>query len=194
MADEPDPPRKFYQLKPKEFERVNAPRPGDESAAPPASPTSSKSPESSKSPTPSPSGPIDVRQLAKLASANTRLLSGNAPANRANDVHAMLAGNHARADAAGLNDIAFQPRRRSKRKRDYWIVLIAGNGLIVGAYATQIVIGFQVQCIAARMPFEFFNLIRWAVSTPAMYAIPSLGILFFSAGLTWLMFHVMNDY
>jgi hypothetical protein len=51
-----------------------------------------------------------------------------------------------------------------------------------------------VQCLAARQPFELFALIRHALSTPAMYAIPAMGIVVYSAALTWLMFHVIEDY
>jgi hypothetical protein len=36
MPDEADPPRKTYGFKPKEFERVNAPRPEGEAPPPPA--------------------------------------------------------------------------------------------------------------------------------------------------------------
>jgi hypothetical protein len=184
MPDEPTPPRKIYGLKPREFERVNAPTtppPGGDSTGSSATPSDA-------------AAPPDARTLARIATGNQPLLSANAPANRPNDVHALLAGNHASAEAAGLNALAPQSRRRSKRRRDYWLLLFAGNGFILGIYLVQIVIGYQVHCLAGKIPFEFLKLLVWAATNPAFFAIPSLGILFYSAALTWVMFHVMEDY
>lgn len=187
MPDAPTPPRKFYALKAREFERVNAPVASPPAGANPDAPSGSQPPAA-------PPAPLDTRELARIAAGHAPLLSANAPANRPNDVHALLAGNHASAEAAGLNTVAPAPRRRSKRRRDYGLLLLGGNGLIFTLYATQIVLGFQVQCLAAKMPFEFFNLLAWAARTPAFYALPAIGILFYSAALTWVMFHVMEDY
>lgn len=184
MADDADPPRKFYQLKPKEFERVNAP-------PPPATPEPSKSPPVDGV---APAGKIDVRELAHAATSNAPLLGTNAPANRVNEIHAMLQANLARENAAGLNTLAPLAKKRSRRRRDYWILLATVNTAIVAIYAAQIVLGFQVQCLAARMPFEFVNLLWFAVTTPQLYVIPALGMAFFTAGLTWVMFSVMDDY
>lgn len=41
MPDEPDPPRQNYAFKPKEFERLNPPRPEAPDTAPPAAPSAS---------------------------------------------------------------------------------------------------------------------------------------------------------
>src|SRR5688500_9204977 len=100
MSDEPDPPRKFYQLKPKEFEQVNPPVTG----------------------APADSAPTGVQ--GHLQAANTRPGSAPAPAKPSgalNDVQAILRDNLARANAAGLNDLAPKPKRRSRRNRDYWL-------------------------------------------------------------------------
>lgn len=188
MPDAPTPPRKFYALKAREFERVNAPVASPPAGANPDAPSGNQSPDAA------PPAPLDVRELARIAAGHAPLLSANAPANRPNDVHALLAGNHACAEAAGLNAVAPQARHRSKRRRDYWIFLLGGNAVLVCIYSAPIFLGFQVQCLAAKMPFEFFNLLLWAIAQPALYAIPSLGIIFYSAALTWVMFHVMEDY
>jgi hypothetical protein len=128
MADDADPPRKFFQLKPKEFEAVNAiPRPAD-----PAAPTVDSKPAAA-----APSGPIDVRELARIATKTQTLLKGNVAANRANEVHAMLKDNLDRANAAGLNDISVRPKRKSKRKRDYFLTLLGGNLLLAFALTIQ---------------------------------------------------------
>lgn len=148
MGDESDPPRKFYQLKPKEFDRVNPP------------PSVSATPETSSASAPSPaSGPIDVRDLARRASAGAPLLKGNSPANRETDVHALLRQNHERATAQGLNDVAAKPKRASKRKRDYILTSLIGNGLLL--------VSLTLQPIFAAAGLIIFNLgltwIMWFV-------------------------------
>ena len=99
--DAPDPPRKFYQLKQKEFEIVNAP-----SGAAAADST-----------------PTHVRGHLRAAN-NAPLKPAATPPPRENEVHALLRDNLARANAAGLNDLAPPPKRRSRRKRDYFLLLV----------------------------------------------------------------------
>lgn len=146
MRDEPDPPRKFYQLKPKEFEAVNPP-----SSLPPADST-----------------PTTVRGHLRAANAGP-LPPRAAPASTPNEVHALLQDNHARANAAGLNDVApFRPRR-SRRKRDYWILLLPINAFF----------GFM-----AFGPFR----------NPMTFTYGLAGMIVFTLGLTWVMWFVMDDY
>lgn len=160
MADDPDPPRKFYQLKPKEFERVNeSPRSPDSvptAADPGIAPAASQQ-------------RIDVRDLARQAARGAPLLGHNAPQNRANEVHAILQDNLQHANAAGLNELAPKPKRRSKRLRDYWVTLIALNGF-----------------------FLFWIFGPLANGITIVYG--SAGIILFSIGFTWVMFFVVDDY
>lgn len=121
MADEPDPPRKFFQLKPTEFERMN-PAPAPAPAAPvnslPASPTTGESPPSSQ--------PIDVRELVRHGAVGVPLLSANQPANRPNEVHAALQEKFAHEQAAGLFHV--EPgvdKQRRLRLWSYWLLLTA---------------------------------------------------------------------
>lgn len=120
MADEPDPPRKLYSLKPKEFERVNDVTPPPVDRALPA--TANTTP-------PLPPGAIDVRTLARQAQApgNLPLLKKHREAGPATEVHGLLRENLARANAAGANDLAPAPRRKNRRLRDYLLVLIPVN-------------------------------------------------------------------
>ncbi len=88
MPDAPDPPRKNYGFKPKEFERVNEPRP-ETGAAPEASPA-------------------------------------------ANDVFAIQRALRQREIAAGGDELAPPDRPvRSRRKRDYWLLTLVFNGVLV---------------------------------------------------------------
>lgn len=184
MSDTPEPPRKFYELKPREFERVNsAPREVSEPAARAGSPAALDQ-----------SQPIDVRDLIRQGVPSGPLRSAHAPANRENEVHAMLRENLARADAAGLNVVAPPQHTFRRRKRDYWMLMVIGNLFIAVIYVVELLLGFQVQCLAAKMPGEFANLVRYAVHNPAVWVLAPVGMLFFSGCLTWLMFGVMDDY
>jgi hypothetical protein len=122
MPDEPDLPRKFYQLKPKEFERVNAPRPGAE-PAPPAGADPGVGTASG-----TPAQRIDVRDLARQAVGDAPLLGVNGPVNRTNDVHGVLQEKFQHDVAAGLFHVTpADDKQRRRRIRNYWIATIAWN-------------------------------------------------------------------
>jgi hypothetical protein len=132
MADPSDPERKTYRLKPAEFERLNAPirqsSANDPSASPPAT-------------APANDAPIDVRDLARQAAAGAPLLGGNSPANRPNEVHALLRLNRDKAHAGGLDELAPKPPRKSRRKRDYILALLIGNAVLIVGTLIQPVFG-----------------------------------------------------
>lgn len=105
MPDESDPPRKVYNLKPREdFERTNAP-----SSAPSDQPT-------------------DVADLFKAAS-NPHAQKINSPANRPNEVHALLKGNLENDRAAGWYDVSLRPNRKRRRRIwGFWIAIALVDG------------------------------------------------------------------
>jgi hypothetical protein len=147
MSDDSDPPRKFYRLKPKDFEMVNEPT----SAAP------------------ADSSPTHVRGHLRAAFSSPPP-SAITPQPQANDVHALLRDNVARANAAGLNELTAVRARRSRRKRDYWRLMALGT----------IILGGIAALTGPRMPIPF------------IYAIA--GVVLFNLGLWWIMWHVMEDY
>lgn len=161
MADDPDPPRKFYQLKPKEFDVVNE-------HAPQSPPPSSELAAKDSGPSEINQGRIDVRDLFKQAATPGPALAQQQRA-KANEVHAILAANVARANAAGLNEVAPRPRRPSRRKRDYWLCLTLVNAIFAFA-----VLG----------PFR----------NPVTFVYGFAGMILFSVGFTWIMWFVMDDY
>src|SRR5262245_17975095 len=110
MAEEPDPPRKFYQLKPREFELLN-------------DPPSAFVPLGHKPDPDHHTRKIDVREIYEQARTPGPVLA-KVHKPLANDVHVILHDNHARANAAGLNELTPKPRRRSRRNRDYFLLLI----------------------------------------------------------------------
>ncbi len=132
MPDAPDPPRKHYKFKPTEFENVNG--------VPRDSPLHEAQPLPDPGIVESHKVRIDVRDLARAAAIPTEK-SQPSPAAPANDVHAMLRDNLARANAAGVNRVALTPKRPSRRKRDYFIALAAGNALLAVATMIQPIFG-----------------------------------------------------
>lgn len=158
MPDDPDPPRKFYGLKPKEFTRVNAPT-GASSKSGPTNPIAS--PDSS-------AGPIDVKDLARAAAAGFTPRAAK-PAEATNDIHALLRENQHHANTAGLNNVALPPKRRSRRTRDYWLVMVPVNAF-----------------------FAWWAFGPYANAVTFIYGIGGIGL--FSASFTWVMWFVVEDY
>ncbi len=122
MATESDdPPRKFYGLKPREFEKLNEP---------------GKAPEKSVE----------------------------------HDVYAMLQHNREVEKQHGFDEVSEIPvKKKSRRKRDYWLVLIGGNLLLLGMVA-----------IARFNPISL------------IYGFS--GIIIFTLSFTWVMWFIVDDY
>ena len=111
--------------------------------------------------------PIKVAQLYRAASAPPP--APGAPAKSENEVHTILRANLAAEVAKGLNQVVLQPPRSSRRKRDYWLVLAGGNLVFAGAM-------LLAHKNAISLVFGFS------------------GMVFFSIGLTWIMWAVLDDY
>ena len=146
MADDPDPPRKFFQLKPKEFEAVN------ERVPAPAPPTGDPA-----APDPGPiaadTGRIDVRDIFRRANTPGRVLGHNGPANAANEVHDLLREKYARDVATGQFELGpLDDSKRRRRIRKYWIGLVLINvplGVVVFLTGPKVPIPFV--CALAGM-------------------------------------------
>lgn len=160
--DEPDPPPKTYGFKPKEFERLNVPTP----AQPP---------------------PPSAKDLAVLAGQSARKPNSPASASSAssptpgspavgatpadpNDVYSIRREIRAREQADG-GDVVQIKKVRSRRKRDYWLLLITSNVL----FGTVTVMGITQR-------------------NPMLLAYGLAGVVIVSLGLTWIMWFVMSDY
>lgn len=145
MADETEPPRKTYGFKERSFPRDNAPA----SQQPPA-PT--------------------AQDLAKLAGPVTRQSAQAAgpKAGDPNDIQAALARNRAVEQRHGFDAVEIR-EVKSRRRRDYLLLLVGGNVLIVG---TVLLLGANVVSVL----FGFG------------------GVILFSLSLTWIMWQVMGRY
>jgi hypothetical protein len=142
MKDEPEPPRKIYQFKDKEFERVNK--------------SLSASPDEAGLGNPNDVS-IDIQDLYRSANASPVVKSESVPVK--NEIHDILRENLARDKAAGLHDIEFKPRRKSKRTKDYLMLVIGGNLLLTG--------GFFIMPVFAGAGFVLYNVcliwVMWVV-------------------------------
>lgn len=143
----PEPPRREFHFKPTEFEVANRP-----AGATPAD------------------APIDVKQLFRQAQTKSPppAAGAAAPAPAKNEVHDLLRANLARARAQGEHDV-IPVRRVSRRKRDYWTLLIGGNLLVVA-----VVLLLQKNVISLIFGFS--------------------AMVFVSIAVTWIMWFVMDDY
>ena len=85
-----------------------------------------------------------------------------------NDVYGVLQTNRAVEQKHGLNEVEIK-RIKSRRKRDFLILIIGGNLAIVGAVALG---GFNLVSVIFGLS----------------------GLIVFSLGVTWIMWQVMNKY
>jgi hypothetical protein len=142
-----DPPRKNYGFKEREFKRDNAPTsPPPPSAKEHAISAGHVAPATKKAP---PSGGVD-----RTADPN--------------DVFAVLQHNRAKENQFGLNEVQIK-KIKSRRKRDFWLMLVGGNLLIIGLV---VITGFNVVSVIFGLS----------------------GIIILSLSLTWIMWQVMNKY
>ena len=140
MQDEPDPPRKFYGFKPREFERANP--------APPPAPSDSLPPAPDPGIAAADAGKIDVRKLIRVGAGDGPQLGANAAKNRDNEIHGILRDNLARDVAAGRCELGpLDDSKRRRRIRNYWLALLAVD-VPLGAFAFWIGHG-------AALPFVF---------------------------------------
>jgi hypothetical protein len=146
MPDEPDPPRKNYGFKDREFKRDNAAK----SAEPPL-PTAK-----------------ELAIMAGPVAKHGQAAVGKTKPDDPNDVYGVLQENRTVEKKHGLDQFEIQ-RIKNRRKRDYWVLMIASQGtLITLAYLGRGNPIVFVSCVAA------------------------MGAL--GAGITWIMWQVMNKY
>jgi len=120
MEDEPDPPRRFFGFKPREFVRANIPprepQPGDAPAI-----AGAKADQTLEK-------PIEVRDITRIAVGADSPLGTNGPANRENEVHEILRLNLESDKSRGWYDVELpKDKKRRRRIRNYLILLFAIN-------------------------------------------------------------------
>ncbi len=142
----PEAPRREFRFKSAEFERTN--RPLDEDDHLPA---------------------IDARTIARQAHSmgDPPPVAPEPP--KENEVHEILRANLERANELGLNDVDLTPRPPSRRKVDYWTLMIVGN------------LGFAG--LALLLSRNVVTLV-----------FAGSGMVLFSLGVTWILWFVMDNY
>jgi hypothetical protein len=104
VPDEPDPPRKNYGFKDRDFQRDNA-----ASSAVPPLPTAK-----------------ELAIMAGPVAKHGQAAAGRRKADDPNDVYAALEKNRAVEKKLGLNEVEIR-ELKSRRKRDYWLLLITSQ-------------------------------------------------------------------
>jgi hypothetical protein len=108
-------------------------------------------------------------QQVNVASAATPRGSPPAPGTPNDSVTALLRDQLLREAARGKHELAPAPRRSRRRVRDYWLLLLLGNGAIAGA---TVMVGRD----------------------PIFLYVGSAVAIFFSVSLTWILWAVMDHY
>lgn len=143
--EEADPPRKNYDFKERTFKRDNAPSTGQ-----PPMPT--------------------AKELAMMAgpAAPTAKRTNTPKAGDPNDVYAILEHNRRVEKKHGMDTVEIR-EIKSRRKREFWLLLVGGNLAIIGGVFLS---GINVVTV-------IFGL---------------AGLIIFSLGLSWVMWQVMDRY
>jgi hypothetical protein len=119
MQDEPDPPRKFYGFKPKEFDRANPVPPGSAPAQPVKADPGIAS---------APGRKIDLHELIRAGAVPVKPPGSNPLQPRTNEVHDILRENRRRELAAGWYDVGpLDDSKRRMRIRNYCLAMLLTN-------------------------------------------------------------------
>ena len=159
--DPPDPPRKLYGLKPREFTAVNGlprePAPGTVPSAPdPGIP-------------PVATGPVTIRDLTAAATGDQPVLGVNGPVNRPNEVHALLELNRRHDQKIGRFTLTpGEDLKKKRRLRTYWIALVLFD-VPLGLFAWWIGPNYAIPFVSAIGGIGMFTAVwtwqTWALLT-----------------------------
>ena len=162
MEDQPAPQRRVFGFAAPDFVRANRP-PGE-----PRRHDALFNPGGE--PNPNPEKPIDVRDIARIASGDGSPLGAKSPANGENEVHRILRLNLESDLARGWYDVELgEDKKRRRRIRNYVIALLAINTPL----------GLIAWLSGHTDPFSF------------VFAIG--GMAYFSARVTWETWFLRTD-
>jgi hypothetical protein len=109
--------------------------------------------------------PVDHRELIAAANPECRATPAAASPRPLNEVVDILRQNREREQQAGLDRLKPMPPAKNRRRRDCWILLVGGN----------LIIFLGINAIAGPI-------------------IAAMLVGFFTAGITWIMYGVMDRY
>ncbi len=115
--------------------------------------------------------PVDHRELIAAANRPPPPAAGSPapPATTPNQIFEILQLNREHEMRAGLHQLSVQPPRSNRRRFDYWILMAVGNGF----FGSTLCLG-------------------WSNAPVMVYSIS--GMVIFTAGVTWVMYGVMDRY
>ena len=146
------------------------------------------------------SPPIDHRDL--IVAAHRPMTFGPvdpqlprpAPASPEHDIHELLKGNLRKEKARGLHKLAPLLRRRSRRRRDYLILLSVIGAVIFGTLLFESVLAVSLQVMAAQMPDQFWPILDLVLFHSPIFAWGLAAFGVYGLALGWVMFVVMDDH
>lgn len=119
MQDEPDPPRRYYGFKSKEFDRANT-------VVPASAPEQPVKPDPGIAP--AIDRKIDVHELIRAGATLGKQLGSNQATHGANEAHDILRENYQRDLATGGYDVGpLDDSKRRKRIRNYCLAMLLIN-------------------------------------------------------------------
>jgi hypothetical protein len=144
--------------------------------------------------------PINLKDL--IAAANRPLAAppgGTAPAPPAptsaeHDVNSLLRFNYEIDRKRGHFKLPPLPARRSRRTRDYLVLLFGIGVLIFTVLGFEAVLAVSLQVMAAQMPDQFWPILNMVLFHSPIMAWGLAAFFFYWVALTWLMFGLMDDY
>jgi hypothetical protein len=144
--------------------------------------------------------PLDHR--AVIAAASRPRAAGPAAAtpprpatgSPAHDVFALLRLNLATEKGRGLHELAPRPPKKSRRRRDYFVVLGCIGAAIYAVLLFEAVLAVSLQVMAAGMPDQFWPILHAVLFHSPILAWGLAAFFFYAVALGWLMFVVMDDH
>jgi len=121
-------------------------------------------------------------------------LIGQSKPSAAHDVFAIRREVEAAEQAAGLHQVTVKPPKRSRRKRDYFLIISGLFLLILVMLGAIAFVGVGTQVMAAQMPDQFWPMLRGVLLGSPILWWGLAGWFVISFALAWLMFGVMEDY
>lgn len=116
------------------------------------------------------------------------------PVSAPHDVRSILAFNLAIEKRLGLHRVKPPPERRSRRRRDYLVLMTIIGLLIFAVLLVESFVAVQLQVLAARMPDQFWPIFQAVLFHSPIFAWGLAVFAAFAIALGWLMFGLMDDY
>lgn len=143
--------------------------------------------------------PINLREVIAAANLRRAPASGDAPSTSEPSVSAphhvpsLLQFNLAIEKRLGQHELSPLPQRRSRRRRDYLVLMTMIGVLIFSVLVVECFIGVQVEVLAARMPDQFWPIFKAVLFQGPILAWGLAAFATFAIAFGWLIFGLTDD-